>query len=280
MKLSRLMTSTMAVLTLSAATHAQHSYLPVTQTGGDTTIETFHDGDPVSVMVHLFGGNDNLPVTGTNIFRSFGPNAFTVASDDASIPAGYETLAGEEDLILTMPTLTNPDFDASGSLLMWDDTAGTFGAVGTNTKITMSRYNNDVIEYPYETIGMSPVPVVLDNGSGDFTFVVDTTLASGARNGHYHMIYDIVGSGAGVDEEAPDGTYLLGHTVGMDGFLESDLVYVLLHKNFSGIGAISTGLGNAASYVSSNLVPEPTAGLILAAGAGLALVRRSRKTVS
>ncbi len=280
MKLSRLCFSTLAVLAISGAVHAQHSYLPVTKTGGDTTIEAFHDGDPVRVMIHLFGGDDNIPVTGTNIFRSFGPNAFTVASGDASIPAGYETLAGEEDLILTMPTLAHPDFDASGSLLKWDDTAGTFGAVGTNTKITMSRYNHDVIEYAYETVDMPPVPVVLDNASGDFTFVVDTTLASGARNGHYHMIYDIVGSPGGVDEEAPDGTYLLGHTVGMDGFLESGLVHVLLHKNFSGSGAITTGFINAVSYVNSNLVPEPTAGLILAAGAGLALVRRSRKAVS
>ena len=125
----------------------------------------------------------------------------------------------------------------------------------------------------------------LDGSATSMTYVEDTSNANGGRSGHFHMRYDVVGDGTAATNEAPNGIYLLGNIVSMEGFTDSELVLIpLLKSAFNAIdnpvefAADLAVLEEASSFLANNVVPEPTTGLVLAMAGGLALIgaRRSK----
>ncbi len=273
MKFSTLKAVSAATLfTFAASVQAQHSYLPATAIGGDGKIETFVEGEPGRVVNNQFSTE-----LANNIWRAGGPSAFLKDSGDPEIPAGFDTLAANTDLTLTIPVLSDDHFSGSGNILYWDMSGDTpdFGPAPANTTIAIGSEDNSVLT-PLAT---------LDGGAGQVSFVEDTSNANGGRSGHFHLRYDVVGDDTDAGNEAPNGIYLLGHIVSMPGFTDSELVLVPLLKSAFNLddnpvefAADLAKLEGAASFLANNVVPEPAAGLMIAIGGGLAMiVGRSKK---
>lgn len=268
--------SVTGILALSSVTQAQHSYLPATEIGGDGTIETFVGDEPGRVVNNTFGTE-----LADNVWRAGGPSAFlkdapTPEVPDTGIPAGFETLAPNTDLTITNPELSHDMFSGSGNLLYWDMSGDTpdFGPAPANTTVTIQRLENSVLTFK----------ATLDGSETETTWVEDTSNANGGRSGHFHLQYDVVGDETDAANEAPNGIYLLGHIVSMVGFGDSEMVAIPLLKsafNFNDnpveFAQDLAVLDSASSFLANNVVPEPAAGLVLAAGAGLALIARRRK---
>ncbi len=275
-----------ASATLAAASfvQAQHSYLPAQDATGK--IHTFVDpdgsDDPIpfipdrlvsNVFDRFFDANDPTaqPSLDPNAARAGGPSAFAKPTGDAAfndIP-GFSPLPGNSDLMITNPVLSDPHFNASGNLLYWDGSGNTpnFGAVPAGVKIDILRQDGDAVA----------LKASLDGGMTPVTWTEDTLTPEGDRSGHFHMRYDVVGDNGGNSFEAPDGIYLLGHSVGVLGLTDSDTVAVPLMLNRGGSGDLANALLSSIGFLENNVVPEPTTGLILAVGGGLVLSIRRRK---
>ena len=118
MKVMKRITLAVAAIAMTSATvQAQHSYLPATAIGGDGKIETFVDGLPDRVVTNTFSSE-----LADNVWRAGGPSAFLKDTGDSDIPAGFDTLSPNTDLSITVPVLSDSNFDGTGNLLYWDMT--------------------------------------------------------------------------------------------------------------------------------------------------------------
>lgn len=272
--------ATGGLLLVTSTAQAQHSYLPAQDSSGQ--IYTFIDqGAPTGhtkdrVISNLFDSTNTVgrPL---NAARSGAPSGFLADSTDArwndpvNNPGlvGFSTLTPNTDLTITNPVLSNSSFGATGNALYWDGTGGTpnFGAMPTNVRIDIGRLDGSVL---------TP-KASLDGGLSAPTWVEDTSNALGGRSGHFHLQYDVYGdAGGGSTFEAPDGIYLLGHIAGMAGLTSSDVLYSVMLKNVAGDLGLFSSFSSAIGFLETQVVPEPTAGLLLAVGAGMTLIGRRR----
>lgn len=275
--LSTCIISGVTALTATAVVQAQHSYLPATRIGGTGKIETFAENAsetafvPDRVITNLFETD-----LGNNVYQAGGPSGFLnfPTNPDLTIPypAGYQTLTANTDFNMTVPVLAHPQLHDSGNLLYWDGTGEVdFHQPATQTTVTLQHSEKGSMGI----LDGSEVAVVVESSLGE---PYDTSNADGGRSGHFHFRYDVVGNETDATAEAPDGIYLLGHIVSMTGFEDSDIVYAPILKGE--IGVFGAAFVDAISFVETTLVPEPTTGLILVAGAaGLTLIGRKRSTV-
>ncbi len=282
MKTSTLIVSASAVLAAATFAQAQHSYLPAQDAQGK--IHTFVDeGSGFAPDRVVSGAFDTFfdafdpsatPGLDENAARAGQPSAFGVVTGDPAyndIP-GFSPLPGNSDLKITNPVLSHSKLNGSGNFLYWDGSGGTpsFGAAPTDVRIDILRQDGGSVD----------LRTTLDGGLNPMTWVEDTLNADGGRNGHFHMRYDVVGENGGGTFEAPDGIYLLGHIVGITGLTDSEMVAVPLLLNRGGSAGINSAFQSAVGYLESNVVPEPTTGLVLAVAGGLAAVGSRRRKAS
>lgn len=271
--LSSCLISGVTVLTATAMVQAQHSYLPATKIGGNGKIETFtahggaHSPDRVA-------SGDFSAVSGSDVYSAGAPSAFIRYPLDPELttpfPTGYDTLAANTDLDMIIPVLSHSELHDSGNLLFWDGN-GTpdFHHPASATTLTIHRSGRGDMA----VLDGSEVAITLENTAGES---YDTSDANGGRGGHFHIAYNVVGNESDPTAEAPDGIYLMGQIMSMEGFLDSEIVYVPLLK-----GTNLSAFDDAIAFAANTLVPEPTTGLLLMAGtAGVMVLGRRRKSVS
>ena len=301
--------STAGALLAASAVQAQHSYLPAHDSSGK--IHTFVDPDnsgplpfePDQVVSNAFDPSRDVlvndPSTGKSVFlpqpdytRAGGPSAFTQASTAAAFDhtdgkqpftVGFDTIPGGSDLFIKNPVLSDPHFSSTGNLLYWNGAGDTpaFGAVPTDVKVIIRRLDPSSDEQKNNGIlAIVTDKTTLDGSDTEQSYLEDTSLGDGARNGHFHMQYDVVGDSGGGTFEAPDGIYLLGNIVSVAGLTDSDLVLIPLLKNAGGSEFLGDAFLASQSFLANNVVPEPATGLLFAIGGGLALVGFRRKATA
>ena len=192
--------------------------------------------------------------TPTNIWTTDEPGFNAVSSSVGGLPAGYTTLPGSTNV-----TFTAKAFAIGGStanLWHWDGTgAVNFAPVASPTELEISKAPSVVFSS------------ILDGSASDVAgFTIDQTTTEGFL--HKHIDFTITNT----DSSAPaDGFYLWSLTISAD-TLESDPLYFV-----HGLGAHTEEKHEeAAAFIESTLVPEPTSALALLAGAGLLAARRRR----
>ena len=245
-----------AVIVVGASTlaQAQHSYLPAADTTTEqiTTLTEVPDTTPPvyerdRVMRYAFTRPDPNPPPLTpsttpglafNAVRAGGTSAFTQAHlvDDDSNPetpmvpnpnfqAGTSPLAAERDLRMRFQVLSyvSGESNVQGGILYWDGEGETpnFVNAPAHTTIALGKLSGDEL---------TPKTVVSSSTDSMAPFVYDTSLETGDRSGHFHYQYDVVGEDIAPDQPAPDGFYLVGHTLSMDGFESSELILQVLLK--------------------------------------------------
>jgi MYXO-CTERM domain-containing protein len=117
------------------------------------------------------------------------------------------------------------------------------------------------------------------SGAGQTGIVpnVGNTGAGGRLHVHFNSRLYFNGESSPIDPDAPDGIYLVGLQLKMDGFTNSDPFYVVYNND--SMGLLGEEIHDAAiDWVEVNLVPEPASFSIAAVAlVGLVFVGRTRR---
>ena len=215
--------------------YAQHGYLPVAEVESGPQphkikAATSEDDPMLDPVVAV----DEFETIDGQVSRFGGPSPFA-REVDGRFPVGHGPLAPNGKFKIAYPVLDHPFLDGTGNLLYWNGEDRNEDGVVDQLDVEFS-HPPDAATVTMNHSELGDLATLDGSKTHVDPITFDTLGDNGARGGHFHLRYDVVGDDAETDHEAPNGIYLFANVLSMDGFKNSDNIWTLLAKGVTEAG--------------------------------------------